>query len=52
MEDTRPIRPSVFEFAKAMEATLEENDHKGGWMDFEDVQEIIKDREQNGIDTG
>lgn len=27
----QPIRPSVFEFAEAMELVLEKNDHKGGW---------------------
>jgi len=31
VDNKQPVRPSVFEFAKAMEAKLETNDHKGGW---------------------
>ena len=57
----RPIRPSVFGFARAMEAKLEQNDHKGGWSEcsieyleyrlIEEIGEYFAIRAKGGIES-
>ena len=63
MEDNRQIRSSVFEFAKSMEARLEQNDYKGGWDEnkcsieyleyrlMEEVGEYFAIRAKDGVES-
>lgn len=46
--DTLILRPEVQVFAQAMEATLRDNDYKGGWKDMTPKESIRRLYQESG----